>query len=126
MDNQTYQAANFFESLEAGIYTIYVRDVNGCGVATREISVLGIPNYFTPNGDGYNDTWNIKGVKASLNANTIIYIFDRYGKLMKQISPLGQGWDGTFNNKQMPSSDYWYHVQLEDGKLVKGHFTLKR
>lgn len=126
IDNETYQAGNSFESLEAGIYTIYVRDINGCGVATREISILGIPNYFTPNGDSYNDTWNIKGVNAILNANTIIYIFDRYGKLMKQISPTGQGWDGTYNHKLMPSSDYWYAVTLENGRLVKGHFTLKR
>lgn len=126
LDNEYWQTSNVFSNIEAGIYTVYVKDLNGCGVATEEISVLGIPNYFTPNGDGYNDYWNIKGINSRLNAETIIYIFDRYGKLVKQISPLGQGWDGTFNGNQMPSSDYWYAVQLEVGRVVKGHFSLKR
>ena len=126
LDNEYWQTSNVFSNIEAGIYTVYVKDLNGCGVATEEISVLGIPNYFTPNGDGYNDYWNIKGINSRLNAETIIYIFDRYGKLVKQISPLGQGWDGTFNGNEMPSSDYWYSVQLEDGRIIKGHFSLKR
>jgi gliding motility-associated-like protein len=126
LDNSNYQVDNTFNDVEAGVYTVFVKDLNGCGIATKEISVLGIPNYFTPNGDGYNDTWNIKGVNARLNAGTIIYIFDRYGKLLEQISPLGQGWDGTFNGHQLPSSDYWYTVQLEDGRNIKGHFSLKR
>lgn len=56
----------------------------------------------------------------------MIYIFDRYGKLVKQISPLSQGWDGTFDGSQMPSSDYWCSVQLDDGRIIKGHFSLKR
>ncbi|WP_396160697.1 T9SS type B sorting domain-containing protein [Flavobacterium sp.] len=126
LDNEYWQTSNVFSNIEAGIYTVYVKDLNGCGVATEEISVLGIPNYFTPNNDGYNDYWNIKGINSRLNAETIIYIFDRYGKLVKEISPLGQGWDGTFNGNQMPSSDYWYAVQLEDGRNIKGHFSLKR
>ena len=126
LDNIDYQSSNIFQNIASGIYTVYVRDLNGCGVATEEISVLGIPNYFTPNGDGINDYWNIKGVNSNFNINTTIHIFDRYGKLLKQISPLSQGWDGTFNGVQMPSSDYWYSIQLEDGRVLKGHFSLKR
>ena len=126
IDNENYQDSNYFSNVSPGICTIYVRDKKGCGSTTKEISILGIPDYFTPNGDGYNDYWNIKGINSRFNANTIIYIFDRFGKLVKQISPLGQGWDGTFNGNQMPSSDYWYSVQLEDGRVVKGHFSLKR
>jgi len=126
LDNSNYQSSNVFTNLEAGIYTVYVNDIHGCGIVTKEISVLGIPKFFTPNGDGFNDTWNIQGVNEQLNANTIIYIFDRYGKLLKQISALGTGWDGTFNGMEMPSTDYWYSVTLENGKTVKGHFALKR
>ena len=59
LDNMDYQSDNSFSDLEAGVYTVFVKDLNGCGIATREVSVLGIPNYFTPNGDGYNDTWNM-------------------------------------------------------------------
>ena len=126
LDNENWQTSNIFSNIEAGIYTVYVKDTNGCGIEKEEISVLGIPKYFTPNGDGFNDYWNVKGMNRRLNAETIIYIFDRYGKLITQIKPLTPGWDGTCNGNQMPSSDYWYAVQLEDGRILKGHFSLKR
>ncbi|PKQ45181.1 T9SS type B sorting domain-containing protein [Confluentibacter flavum] len=122
----TYQKESVFTNVSAGIHTVYVKDLNGCGVVPKEVAVLGIPNFFTPNEDGYNDYWNIKGINASFNAKTIIYIFDRYGKLVKQISPLTQGWDGKFNGQQMPATDYWYSIQLEGGRVIKGHFSLKR
>lgn len=121
-----YQEDSIFTNVSAGIHTVFVKDLNGCGIVPKEVAVLGIPNYFTPNQDGYNDTWNVKGINASFNTNTIIYIFDRYGKLVKQISPIGEGWDGTYTGKSMPADDYWYSVQLEDGRLMKGHFSLKR
>ena len=88
--------------------------------------MLVFPTFFTPNGDGYNDFWYIIGVNKNLSTNINIQIFDRYGKLLKQIDPLSQGWDGTFNGNQMPSSDYWYVIKLENGRNVKGHFSLKR
>lgn len=126
IDNENWQTSNTFNNIEAGVYTVYVKDENGCGIATKEISVLGIPKFFTPNGDGYNDFWNIKGINANFNTKTTIHIFDRYGKLIKQLSPLSQGWDGTFSGVEMPSSDYWYSIQLEDGRILKGHFSLIR
>ena len=58
--------------------------------------------------------------------NSTIDIFDRYGKLVFQINPRNQVWDGNFNGYALPSSDYWFVIQLTDGKIVKGHFTLKR
>jgi gliding motility-associated-like protein len=125
-ENDSYQTDNVFTTVSAGIHTVYVKDLNGCGVEKKEVAVLGIPNFFTPNNDGSNDYWNIKGANGSINANTIIYIFDRYGKLVKQISPKTQGWDGTFNGQPLPASDYWYSIQLEDGRTFKGHFSLKR
>ncbi len=126
LDNSFFQSANLFEGIEAGIYTVYIKDLNGCGIVTREVSVLGIPKYFTPNGDGQNDIWNIKGVKVSLNSGTVISIFDRFGSLLKQITPMDSGWDGTFNGVLLPSSDYWYSIKLQDGRIIKGHFALKR
>jgi gliding motility-associated-like protein len=98
----------------------------GCGVVSQEIPVLGAPKFFTPNGDGYNDTWNVRGVSAKYYANTIIYVFDRFGKLITQVDPKGEGWDGTFNGQNLPSTDYWYSIKFEDGRIVKGHFALKR
>lgn len=125
-ENGYYQSSNEFINVPAGIHIVYVKDLNGCGIVSEEVAVLGIPNYFTPNNDGHNDTWNLKGVNAVLNAKTIIQIFDRYGKLIKEIHPMGDGWDGTYTGKQMPAADYWYAIQLQDGSVFKGHFALKR
>ncbi|WP_310379037.1 T9SS type B sorting domain-containing protein [Flavobacterium sp.] len=122
----TYQTESVFNNVTAGIHTVFVKDLNGCGVTPKEVAVLGIPNYFTPNNDGFNDYWNLKGVNAFFNSKTIIYIFDRYGKLIAQINPLTQGWNGIYNGQQMPATDYWYSVALEDGRVMKGHFALKR
>jgi hypothetical protein len=58
-----------------------LRDVNGCGVITQNAMVIDSPKFFTPNGDGNNGTWNIKSIFTQPSA--VIYIFDRYGKLLK-------------------------------------------
>ena len=121
-----YQTSPFFTNVNMGNHIIYIKDLNGCGIMSKEFFVLGIPKYFTPNGDGFNDYWNVKGIDPNLNAKTIIYIFDRFGKLVKQISPLSQGWDGTFNDTALPSDDYWYTIKFEDGRSAKGHFAMKR
>uniref|UniRef100_UPI0040494C18 T9SS type B sorting domain-containing protein n=1 Tax=Flavobacterium sp. TaxID=239 RepID=UPI0040494C18 len=126
LDNITYQSSNIFNNLTPGIYDVYVKDERNCGISTKEINVLGAPKFFSPNGDNYNDFWNINGVDAVLNAKTKIRIFDRYGKLLAQINPLGQGWNGVFNNRQLPADDYWYTVELNNGRIVKGHFSLIR
>ena len=125
-ENGLYQTANFFENVIAGIYTVYVKDLNGCGVVEQEIAVLGVPKFFTPNGDGFNDTWKIRGANEKYNFNSIIYIFNRFGKLIKQIGTTGEGWDGTYNGNPLPSDDYWYSIEFEDGRTAKGHFSLKR
>ena len=127
IDGTNFQASPVFTNLSDLNYTAYVRDINGCGTASQEFYLIKIPDYFTPNGDGYNDYWNIKNNNPlSHNAGAKIYIFDRFGKLMKQISAIGLGWNGTYNGKLMPADDYWYSIQLENGRIAKGHFTLKR
>jgi gliding motility-associated-like protein len=122
-----YRDSNLFYNVPMGIHQVYIRDINGCGVVGPvTIPVLGIPQYFTPNGDGFHDYWNVKGVSSQFNYLSTIYIFDRYGKLLKQIGTTSPGWDGTYNGKEMPADDYWYNIQFEDGRSAKGHFTLKR
>lgn len=122
-----FQDSPVFNNLSGLVYIAYVRDKNGCGTVEQEFYLMQIPNYFTPNGDGFNDYWNIKDINPlSHNSGSVIYIYDRFGKLLKQISTNGLGWDGKFNEKTMPADDYWYHIQLEDGRSTKGHFTLKR
>jgi gliding motility-associated-like protein len=122
-----WQDSNFFDKVPAGIHEVFINDKNGCGVVSKTIAVIGAPKFFTPNNDGYNDYWSVKGVNETFNTKSIIYIFDRYGKLIKQWVPkLSQGWDGTFNGIPLPSDDYWFTLKLEDGREAKGHFSLKR
>ena len=121
-----YQDEPLFEKVRPGIHTIYVRDKNDCGIAKIEVSVIGFKKFFTPNGDGYHDKWKILGIRADFQAKTKVYIFDRYGKLIKELDPLTDGWDGNFNGRPMPSSDYWFRINLEDGREFKSHFSLIR
>ncbi|WP_411768134.1 T9SS type B sorting domain-containing protein [Winogradskyella sp. A3E31] len=121
-----YQDSNTFENVAPGLHTVYVRDKNDCGIIEDLVSVIGFPKFFTPNNDGRNDFWQVKGISSQFQANTIIYIFDRYGKLLKELNPLGSGWDGRYNGNIMPTSDYWFSVTLEDGRQFSSHFTLKR
>lgn len=120
-----YQEAPFFDNIKAGFYTLYVKDAI-CGFVTLDISVIGHAKYFTPNGDGINDFWQIKGLDETLQPNSIILIYDRYGKLLKQLSVQSIGWDGTFNGAVLPTDDYWFKLYLEDGREYSSHFTLKR
>ena len=126
LDNSNYQTSNIFANIESGIYTVYVKDLKNCGIATQDISVLGIPKFLTPNDDGFNDFWNIKGINSNFNSKTTISIFDRYGKFLKQFSATSEGWNGKFNNELQPSDDYWFVIELADGRTSKGHFALKR
>lgn len=126
LDNGSYQQSNFFDTVVPGQHLVSIKDMNGCGIINQTVFVLGIPNYFTPNGDGFHDYWQIKGLDINTNSTSKIYIFNRFGKLLKQISAVGEGWDGNYNGHQMPADDYWYSIQFDDGRNVKGHFALKR
>jgi gliding motility-associated-like protein len=121
-----YQDETLFEKIRPGIHTIYIRDKNNCGIAKIDVSVIGYKKFFTPNGDGIHDTWKVLGIRADFQPKTKVYIFDRYGKLLKELDPLSKGWNGTFNGKPMPSTDYWFSVLLQDGREFKSHFTLVR
>ena len=126
LNGTNYQSSSIFSNLEGGEYTVFVRDINGCGITTMPFYILDYPKYFTPNNDGYNDSWKIEDLEKRGFQASIIYIYDRYGKLLKQIAPLGQGWDGTFNGAILPSTDYWFVLELTNGKTIRGHFALKR
>ena len=122
-----WQSSSLFTDLPDGSYIVYVRDIEGCGLLTTNmVQTISYPNYFTPNGDGYNDRWIINLPDEYFG---LITIYDRYGKLIKQLSPDGSGWDGTFNGQLLPSTDYWFKVEYtEDNtrKEFKSHFSLKR
>jgi len=129
LDYGTWQDNGTFENVSGGEHTVTARDKIGCGLTSITVMVIDYPLYFTPNGDSFNDTWNIKGMGYQYNA--VVYIYDRFGKLLKQISTSGDGWNGTFNGALMPSSDYWFTVVYEElgggvKKEFRSHFSLKR
>ncbi|MCT8340748.1 T9SS type B sorting domain-containing protein [Flavobacteriaceae bacterium TK19130] len=126
LDNETnYQDDPTFKPVETGIHRIYVRDKNGCGVVSEEVLVLDYPNFFTPNNDGAHDTWYIRNIE--LFPATEIRIFNRYGRVLKNLPPNTEGWDGrNYDNILQPSDDYWFTLFLEDGRTIRGHFALKR
>jgi gliding motility-associated-like protein len=129
LDGGNFQTSNQFYNVSSGFHTVIVRDVMGyCGDFILTAIVIKYPKFFTPNFDGYNETWNITDLITD-HPESIISIFDRYGKLIKQISPAGIGWNGTFNNQNLPSTDYWFTVNyIHEGqeKIFRAHFTLKR
>jgi gliding motility-associated-like protein len=124
LDNVNFQTSNTFNNLLPGFYTAYVKDENGCGKANEDFVLLNYPKYFTPNGDGYNDTWQIRFSTFEPNLN--VDIFDRFGKFLIRLRGGDSGWDGTYNGQDVFSTDYWFVVTREDGKIYKGHFSLKR
>ena len=125
LDGLTFQDSPTFNGVPTGTYNAVARDKNGCGLSNLFlVYVLDYPRFFTPNGDGYNDLWVIKD--SNLLPNYTISIFDRYGKLLKQMNQNSIGWTGNFNGQQLPSDDYWFTLTFVDGRKIKGHFSLKR
>jgi gliding motility-associated-like protein len=129
LDSGSFQSSTSFENVASGLHSITVKEPNGCSapIIENNILVINYPKYFTPNGDSFNDRWNIFDLRDQLNSR--IYIFDRFGKLLKDISPLESGWDGTYIGQPLPADDYWFTVEYVEQsviKIFKGHFALKR
>lgn len=131
IDGGEYQMEPFFNNVFHGQHTVEVRDVEGCGSVIESFVVMGFSKFFTPNGDGINDVWSVEGLHQ-LNS-PILLIFDRYGKLIKQLDTTNARWDGFYNSVQMPASDYWFRLSYIDengerttSKYINNHFSLKR
>jgi len=129
LDYGALQFSNVFTNVNSGSHLVTVTDTNGCTNLSTNVFIIGYPTIFTPNSDGYNDYWNVIGLENQPTAT--ILIFDRYGKLLKQISSKSLGWDGTYLGVPLPSSDYWFTIEYiepltTDLKLFKSHFSLKR
>uniref|UniRef100_UPI0026263144 T9SS type B sorting domain-containing protein n=1 Tax=Flavobacterium sp. TaxID=239 RepID=UPI0026263144 len=128
LDHGPFQPSNVFIITKGGDYTIHVKDVSGCNTFELKVTALNFPKFFTPNDDGYNDYWNVAGLEPSQDGQ--ITVFDRYGKLLKQFAAIGEGWNGIFNGKALPATDYWFVISYKSltgaSKNFRSHFTLKR
>ncbi|WP_396150157.1 choice-of-anchor L domain-containing protein [Flavobacterium sp.] len=125
IDNVNFQNTPFFNLPEPGEYRIYVKEEQ-CGTISDTFFAISYPKFFTPNGDTFNDIWQIKNLDKKGLENSKIFIFDRFGKLIKEINKTNTSWDGTFDNQKLPSTDYWFVIEVSNGKIIKGHFSLKR
>ncbi|MCV6629664.1 MAG: T9SS type B sorting domain-containing protein [Flavobacteriaceae bacterium] len=129
LDDGAFQESNIFENVSPGAHLIKVEDIFGCHGIEKNITIVDFPKFFSPNGDGINDHWDLLGSESLTNYH--IYIFDRYGKLLKKVSKGDpKGWDGTFEQIQLPEDDYWFRMlYLNDFGATEqfhGNFSLKR
>jgi gliding motility-associated-like protein len=124
LDDINFQASNMFDHLGPGAYTVYVKDLLGCDEKHKDVFLLTYPKFFTPNNDGSHDYWKVKF--DYLEPDLMTYIFDRYGKLVFSFGTDSPGWDGIYNDRPLPSTDYWFLVIRENGQQMRGHFAMKR
>ena len=123
LDGITYQDQSVFENISGGLYRISVRSDLNCTPVTREFFHLVVPKFFTPNGDGVNDFFEVEGIETLSDYE--INLYDRYGKLIKNALGVPLRWDGSYNNRSLPSGDYWYSVRIESN-TIQGHVALVR
>lgn len=124
-DNGTNPVYVFTQS---GNYVVKVIDSNGCeafAIIAVTFIDIEIPNFFTPNADGENDTWTPVKIEHYPKINTDIY--DRSGRKVATIRK-GQSWDGTYEGSALSSGDYWYVISLNNGtnREIVGHVTIYR
>ncbi len=124
LNGSDYQPSPVFTTVAPNEYILSVEDIHGCGKDTEPIYVLDYPRFFTPNGDGFNDLWHIENLKLVSKAK--LRIFDRFGKLLKELSEESAGWDGIYLGKQLPADDYWFRIEFDQFETLTGNFSLKR
>lgn len=125
LDGINYQNSNIFTVDAGGLYKAYVKDKNNCGKDSKSFVVISYPKFFTPNNDGENDFWSVIGMENFPSA--IVEIYDRYGKPVASLSRRNLKWNGIYNGKPLPATDYWFVSKIDDSiPEKKGHFSLKR
>ena len=123
-DGITWYNSPVFQNLESGAYTAYVRGDEVCGITERDFALFEITNVITPNGDGLNDVWEIKGISAYPEAR--LQIFNRYGKLLvDENTGSDVVWDGKYKGQPVPSGGYWYRIIIDETRQYSGHITVK-
>ncbi|MBS7334003.1 MAG: T9SS type B sorting domain-containing protein [Weeksellaceae bacterium] len=130
IDGINWQRSNKFSGIQKGeSYTVYVRE-NGCAIVfIPDVVYLNLPNFISPNGDGINDIWKPIGRNTSLDVR--IQVFNRYGKIVYEAEGANAlNWNGTINNRKLPSDSYWYFIEYIDTKTViklkyQGYITIK-
>lgn len=129
LDGGSWQSNSIFEYVTGcEEHIVVARDIDGCIFETQtSVMIMDYPKFFTPNGDGYNDTWNIKCLRENPLAK--VSVFDRFGKLIISFSPRENSWDGRFNGQLLPGSDYWFVAEYLNNNGIqatfRSHFSLR-
>ncbi len=124
LDNAVWQTSNIFSNLSNGSHTIFVKTSGNCVIGQMNFTIFNVPNSFTPNSDGINDTWKIDGMEIYPNSD--IKVYDRNGKLV--LSKITAGtfeWDGKFDSRALPTGSYWYIIKVSDGRILNGWLLIK-
>ena len=110
-------------------YTLTVTSEGGCKASDAVFVKLllrpEVPNAFSPNGDGINDTWNIKYLESYPGAT--VQLFDRYGRQVLNSVGYSKQWDGNQNGIPVPVGVYYYIVDPKNGRpAITGSVTVLR
>ncbi|RLZ11995.1 T9SS type B sorting domain-containing protein [Faecalibacter macacae] len=126
IDNINWQTSNIFDNLLPGIHNFYVKIENeNCVVGPFDGVIPNIPNTISPNGDSINDFWVIKNLHVFNGQSAKLEIFDRFGfKLFSQESSTEFNWNGKKDGKPLPSTSYWYIIELPDGRKYTGYINV--
>jgi gliding motility-associated-like protein len=111
------------------LYTLAATSEYGCSnedeIFIKVVSDIFIPNAFTPNADGKNDTWKIPFLDPSFGAE--VAVFNRYGYMVYHSKATVVSWDGTLKGKPQPTGTYVYMVTIKPGNFKRiGTVTLIR
>ena len=112
-------------------YMISIQDTNGC-VSTDQVIIdiivdrdIFVPNAFSPNGDGNNDTWmllsrNIRDISTA--------VYNRWGEKVWESTDPQIGWDGYYKGKPLDPGVYMYYIEakyVDDLEInLKGNVTI--
>ena len=130
LDDGGFQTSGVFNEVSPGLHIVTITDVDFCFEIEIRLIILDYPRFFTPNGDGYNDSWKINN-RNEFHSSTV-YIYDRFGKHLMNLAQQDKiGWNGLYNGNPLPASDYWFTIIYKESanseeKEFVGHFTLKR
>ena len=115
----TSEVTESIYNLAPGEYVLIVTDEHGCekydtlNINVTDIDCINAPTAFTPDGDGYNDTWILENMENYPEA--IVSVFNTWGNKVFESNGIYQPWDGTFNGKKLPAATYYYVINLNNG-----------
>ena len=123
-NNSTFTTNTTYSNLAPGDYTITVKDSNGCEFS-KVVTISSIclfPNVITPNGDTFNDTFNLKGCDVLK-----LELFNRYGRKVNSYTNYTDQWDGTSSaGEALPDGTYFYVAEIKGGTSKSGWVFITR